>query len=85
MGFGPATGPTLKTALCHIRALVGSMIKNQRVATRISKNLSSAFKCSHRENTILIDTVYIREKNDLKFLHPQNCFYHIQHVMNDFV
>ena len=22
MGFGPATGPTLKTALCHIRALV---------------------------------------------------------------
>ena len=22
-GFGPATGPTLKTALCHIRALVG--------------------------------------------------------------
>ena len=23
MGFGPATGPTLKTALCHIRALVG--------------------------------------------------------------
>ena len=23
MGFGFATGPTLKTALCHIRALVG--------------------------------------------------------------
>ena len=23
VGFGPATGPTLKTALCHIRALVG--------------------------------------------------------------
>ena len=23
MGFGPATGPTLTTALCHIRALVG--------------------------------------------------------------
>ena len=23
VGFGPATGPTLKTALCHICALVG--------------------------------------------------------------
>ena len=23
VGFGPATGPNLKTALCHIRALVG--------------------------------------------------------------
>ena len=22
LGFGPATGPTLKTALCHIRTLV---------------------------------------------------------------
>ena len=30
VGFGPATGPTLKTALCHIRALVGRMINNQR-------------------------------------------------------
>ena len=29
VGFGPATGPTLKTALCHIRALVGRMINNQ--------------------------------------------------------
>ena len=29
-GFGPATGPTLKTALCHIRALVRRMINNQR-------------------------------------------------------
>ena len=27
--FGPAIGPTLKTALCHIRALVGRMINNQ--------------------------------------------------------
>ena len=26
VGFGPATGPTLKTALCHIRTLVGRMI-----------------------------------------------------------
>ena len=30
VGFGPATGPTLKMALCHIRALVGRMINNQR-------------------------------------------------------
>ena len=28
VGFGPATGPTFKTALCHIRALVGRMINN---------------------------------------------------------
>ena len=28
VGFGPATGPTLKTALCHMRALVGRMINN---------------------------------------------------------
>ena len=27
-GFGPATGPTLKTALCHIRTLVGCRINN---------------------------------------------------------
>ena len=31
VGFGPATGPTLKTALCHIRALVGRMINNQSI------------------------------------------------------
>ena len=31
VGFGPATGPTLKMALCHIRALVGRMI-NKPVA-----------------------------------------------------
>ena len=28
LGFGPATGPTLKTALCHIRTLVGRRINN---------------------------------------------------------
>ena len=27
MGFGPVTGSTLKTALCHIRALVGPIDK----------------------------------------------------------
>ena len=26
LGFGPATGPTLKTALCHIHTLVGRRI-----------------------------------------------------------
>ena len=26
LGYGPATGPTLKTALCHIRTLVGRRI-----------------------------------------------------------
>ena len=29
MGFGPATGLTLKTALCHIRALVGRMMNTE--------------------------------------------------------
>ncbi len=28
LGLGPATGPTLKTALCHIRMLVGRRINN---------------------------------------------------------
>ena len=28
LGLGPATGPTLKTALCHIRTLVGRRINN---------------------------------------------------------
>ena len=31
MGFGPVTGPTLNTTLCHIRALVGRMIKKKTV------------------------------------------------------
>ena len=33
VGFGPATGPTLKTALCHIRALVG---RNDKYRERYS-------------------------------------------------
>ena len=36
MGFGPATGPTLKAALRHIRALVGRMINNQRSTQTLS-------------------------------------------------
>ena len=32
LGFGPATGPTLKTALCHIRTLVGRRINTARLA-----------------------------------------------------
>ena len=39
MGFGPATGPTLKNALCHIRALVGRMINN-------GVRFYEAFRCS---------------------------------------
>ena len=34
--FGPATGPTLKTALCHIRALVGRIDKYQRSTRTLS-------------------------------------------------
>ena len=33
MGFDPATGPTLKTALCHIRTLMGRMINNGGLTT----------------------------------------------------
>ena len=40
MGFGPATGPTLKTALCHIRALVGRFDKY-----RGPRGRSRAFVC----------------------------------------
>ena len=40
VGFGPATGPTLKTALCHIRALVG---RNDKY--RGPRGRSRAFVC----------------------------------------
>ena len=36
VGFGPATGPTLKTALCHIRALVGRNDKYREVPADFS-------------------------------------------------
>ena len=36
VGFGPATGPTLKTALCHIRVLVGRIDKYQRSMRTLS-------------------------------------------------
>ena len=43
LGFDPATGPTLKTALCHIRTLVGRMI-NIGTATRMkSQGITPAF------------------------------------------
>ena len=41
VGFGPATGPTLKTALCHIRALVGRNDK-YRGPRGLSRNLCMA-------------------------------------------
>ena len=40
MGFGPATEPTLKTALCHIRALVGRFDKYRGL-----RRHSRAFVC----------------------------------------
>ena len=36
LGFGPATRPTLKTAFCHIRALVGHIDKYQRSTQTLS-------------------------------------------------
>ena len=36
VGFGTATGPTLKTALCHNRALVGCIDKYQRSTQTLS-------------------------------------------------
>ena len=36
VGFGSTTGPTLKTALCHIRALVGRMINKPRSTQTLS-------------------------------------------------
>ena len=36
MGYGPATGPTLKTALCHIRTLVGRRINTIEVTVKFS-------------------------------------------------
>ena len=36
VGFGPATGPTLKTALYHIRALMGRIDKYQRFTRMLS-------------------------------------------------
>ena len=42
VGFGPATGPTLKTALSHIRALVG---RNDKY--RGPRGRSRAFVCGH--------------------------------------
>ena len=31
LGYGPATGPTLNTALCHIRTLVGRRINTSQI------------------------------------------------------
>ena len=36
VGFDPATGPTLKTALCHIRVLVGRIDKYQMSTRTLS-------------------------------------------------
>ena len=41
LGFGPATGPTLKTALCHIRTLVGRRINTVLIRHLVSTRLPS--------------------------------------------
>ena len=41
VGFGPATGPTLKTALCHIRVLVGRFDKYRGLRGRSQGPLGS--------------------------------------------
>ena len=43
--FGPATEPTLKTALCHIRALVGRIDKYQRSPQTFSKPMYGTRPC----------------------------------------
>ena len=47
VGFGPATGPTLKTALCHIRALVGRIDKYQRSTRTLSR--AGSLRSSYEE------------------------------------
>ena len=37
LGYGPATGPTLKTALCHIRTLVGRRINTATPPAKLIK------------------------------------------------
>ena len=45
LGFDPATGPTLKTALCHIRTLVGGRIN---IGTSFAENIPGLFWTSVR-------------------------------------
>ena len=59
LGFGPATGPTLKTALCHIRTLVGRRINTatliQQPATPRVTSVDNYFfdGIDHTQNTSL--------------------------------
>ena len=53
VNFGPATGPTLKTALCHIRALVGHMINNQNESD------------THLDQ---IGWIFVRESNEMNIV-----------------
>ena len=39
LGYGSATGPTLKTTLCHIRTLVGRRINTARVHLTVSPSV----------------------------------------------
>ena len=55
VGFGPATWPTLKTALCHIRVLVGRIDKYQRSTRTLSgaTRLNEARVLHYRGCTLL--------------------------------
>ena len=47
-GFDPATGPTLKTALCQICTLVGRMINTQMLPVRYRVTARSTFRLPAR-------------------------------------
>ena len=42
LGFGPATGPTLKTALCHICTLVGRRINTAHTSTKVTHSMRNS-------------------------------------------
>ena len=61
VGFGPATGTTLKTALCHIRALVGRMINYQRSSDALRSRSKRSPKGSNptSRGVFAIDITYL--------------------------
>ena len=54
LGFGPATGPTLKTALCHIRTLVGRRIN---IDTRLS-SIPTTWPAHRRQLLTTMDSMF---------------------------
>ena len=70
VGFGPATGPTLKMALCHIRALVGRFdkyrgLRGRSQAPRGSGPTLSWLHLPHRHFSWWIQQPFLRS-----FLRP---------------